>query len=653
MNQNLLRLIYSQKKCDLTDQQIVSILLGMGMVESEVLAHLEYYNKMEKKEKGDLMNSPELKADRNREVSEPVKNSNEHNKNIKENYMKKFTALQLYENILQANENLKEFSRTNEKSSYSAMLASSVLEQAINAFPAKINLIASRKANGLPCDESEISPSIKYDIAESVYNSLKSEWLPDAKNLCNYIAETMKNDKWGYVAAQALKRCNGKTANNLYKGLQEQLTNVLAGDNIYEGLKEVAFGQEYWSNECRQIVALIESDRYSQNKELNKTVVENNNCTMVKIFTPVLENENGLTFNLWGKNYTLNENKITETAVSDERYNHVVNGLAKLSYCEKDNSLEYYGANGKVLQYDLTNESIHIGDKDLTNQSSLDMRDSLMMSGLFNRQTVGDIDTLVKFFESRDMMNCLNNAVNLKNDIVTGLFLTIISVEEGVYVNKVDFVNKINEMKYFESAIAAKNFIKESINYDATFILQEKLKKENDEQAKLVEKRNEIKERISFLKEKRNQVSETISGLPSNIDNSKLVEALNLLESELLKNEEELAKTFANNLDSDYVPVKVCNVCGTLNIGDIVYVRATEFTSQPDCSTITVIEPTSNQQIVVNKTDLVYDINHDKQPEPVTEPAPEPKVCPKCGGEMINDVCECCKNNDKPTNEEE
>jgi hypothetical protein len=652
MNQNLLRIIYSHKKCDLTDQQIISILLGMGVIEDVALSHLEYYNKMEKKQKGDLMDSQELKPDRNREVSEPPKNSENQVKNIKENYMKKFTALQLYENILQANENLKEFSRTNEKSSYSAMLASSILEQAINAFPAKINLIASRKANGLPCSENEISPAVKYEIAESVYNSLKNEWLPDAKNLCNYIAETMRNDKWGYVAAQALKRCNGKTSNNLYKGLQEQLNKVLEGEDIYEGLKEVAFGQEYWSNECKQIVALIESERYNESKELNKTVVDNNNCSMVRLFSPVLTGDNGVTFNLWGKNYTLKEGKLEETAVSDERYNHVVNGLSKLTYCEKDNCLEYYGANGKVLQYDLTNESIKIGDNDLTGKSSLDLKDSLMMSGMFNRQTVGDADILVKFFESKDMLNCLNNCVNLKNDVAAGLFLTILSVEEGVYVNRVDFGRRINEMKFFEKATEAKKFIKESINYDATFVLQEKLKKENDAQAALVEKRGEIKERIAFLKEKRNQISETISSLPSNVNNTKLVEALNLLECELLKNEEELAATFANNLGDDYVPVKVCNVCGTLNIGDIVYVRATEFTSQPDCSTITVIDPVSNQQVVVNKTDLVYDINHDKQPEPINEPTgDEPCVCPKCGCRMVNDVCEKCGG--KPANEEE
>lgn len=45
MNENLLRLIYSHKKCELSDEQILSVLLGMGIVDTVAKAHLEYYNK--------------------------------------------------------------------------------------------------------------------------------------------------------------------------------------------------------------------------------------------------------------------------------------------------------------------------------------------------------------------------------------------------------------------------------------------------------------------------------------------------------------------------------------------------------------------------------------------------------------------------------
>ena len=186
------------------------------------------------------------------------------------------------------------------------------------------------------------------------------------------------------------------------------------------------------------------------------------------------------------------------------------------------------------------------------------------------------------------------------------------------------------------------------------------------------------------MKEKRNMVAAKIETLPTNVDRTKLLEALNLLECELRKNEDELATTFTNNLGDDYVPVKVCNVVGTLNIGDVVYVKATEFTSQPECTTITVVDPKTNQQVVVAKNDLLFDINHNHQEvstedpnipivpeepavEPIVEPATEPveptvepavepetpKVCPTCGVEIINDKCKCNECGNKDLTEEE
>lgn len=46
MNSNLLRLIYSQKKCGLSDEQVLSILLGMGIIEDIARTHIARYNEI-------------------------------------------------------------------------------------------------------------------------------------------------------------------------------------------------------------------------------------------------------------------------------------------------------------------------------------------------------------------------------------------------------------------------------------------------------------------------------------------------------------------------------------------------------------------------------------------------------------------------------
>lgn len=632
MNENLLRLIYSHKKCELSDEQILSVLLGMGIVDTVAKAHLEYYNKNIAKKK-DPMETDELKLDRSFEVSGDTKK----NINIKENNtstMKKLNTIQLYENLTNAARELHEMATAKSNASYSAVTAYSIIEKALASMPTEVSLIVSRMKAGLPgADESKLNPALKYEVAESVYNMLNnSSYLVPVKVLCEYISESMKEDKWGYVAAKMMSICGAKSANNMYAAVYEQLSNALNGDNIYEDLKKIASESEFWCSESKQVIALMESEEYSKTNEINKTVVENSGFSMVAMFSPILENEDSVCFNLYGKNYMMKDGKVNECQVSDKRYNDVVNGLCLMSYNQKDDTLEYYGANGKVLEYHLNEGKITIGKNDLTENSSLDLRNSLAISGLFNNSTIGDADILTKMFESKDMIGRLDSCINLKSEIEAGLFLTLISVEEGYYVNTVNYNTLVNEMKYFKTATATKNFIKESFNYDATAILNEALKAEGDKFAAIMEQRNTIQDRINFLKGKRGEIMAKIEALPSNVDSANLVEALNLLECEIKDNECSLADTYKNFDLGNNVPVKVCNVVGTLNPGDVVYVDAAVFTATPECTTISVTDPKTGSAIVLNKSDIVFDLNH---------PSPEAPATPEgeCGCEG---GCKCC-----------
>lgn len=633
MNENLLRLIYSHKKCGLTDEQIMSVLLGMGVVEKVAAEHLQYYKDSIEKQKKEPMETDALKLDRGFEVSGDGKA----NINIKENKkttMNKLNLIQLYENLSNAAHDLHELATAKANASYSAITAYSIIEKAMESMSSDVTLLVTRKKAGLPVDESKINPALKYEVAESVYNMLNTSYLIPAKVLCEYIGESMKEDKWGYVGARMLRACGAKSANNMYAALYEQVADALSSENIYENLKKVANESEFWCSESKQVMALIESEEYGKTNELPKSVVENHGYTMVAMFSPILENEDSVSFNLYGKNYMLKEGKITECKVSDTRYNDVVNGLRLMSYNGKDDTLEYYGANGKVLEYHLNEGTINIGKNDLTKDSSIDLRNKLAISGLFNNSTIGDADTLTKMFESRELIGRLDSCVNLKSEIQAGLFLTLISVEEGYYLNTVDIKKMVNEMQYFKTATSAKNFIKESFNYDATPILKDALKEEGDKFAAVMEKRNNIQERIDFLKEKRGEVMAKIEETPSNVDTSNLVEALNLLECEIKDNECLLADTFKEFDCGNCVPVKVCNTVGTLVPGDTVYVDAAVFTSAPECTTITVTDPKTGSAIVVNKSDIVFDLNHQAEKPDCT-----------CG----DGTCGDCKCKNEPT----
>lgn len=566
--------------------------------------------------------------------------------------MRKFNLIQLYENLVSAARDLKDLATAKDNASYSAMSSFSIIENAIKQFPAEVAIMIGRKNAGLPVDESKLNPAIKYMIAENVYKSLNGSFLVPVKTLCSYIQSTMETDKWGYVGAQVMESCAKKSSNNMYAALYEQMNSVLLNDNddVYESLKKVASDSEFWCNESKQVIALMESEEYSETKKLNKTAVENNCCSMVKMFTPFISENNRIVFNLYGKNYALSNGRILETRVSNEKYNNVVNGLSLMNYNAKENTLDYYGANGKVLEYKIDENRICIGSNDLTDLPSLDLRDALSISGMFNKGNVQHIDTLVKMFESRDMISELDNAVNLRSDVNAGVFLTLISVEEGFYVNSVDYNNYTNEMKFFKSATAAKNYIKESINYDATNILREALKAEGDKKAAIMEERSNIQDRIDFLKEQRSKIVSKIESTPKNIDTTALVEALNLLECEIKDNELALGTTYTADCGSNCVPVKVSNLVGTLVPGDIVYVDAAAFAEAPEYTTITVTDPKTGSSVVVNKSDLIFDINHetvvvdDNGVKVVNGECPtcgDGNVCPACGKEKKTLVCDC------------
>ena len=547
--------------------------------------------------------------------------------------MRKFNLIQLYENLVSAARDLKDIATSKDNASYSAMSSFSIVENAIKQIPAEVAIMIGRKNAGLPVDESKLNPSIKYVIAESVYNALNGSFLVPAKTLCSYIKSTMEYDKWGYVGSKVMESCAKKSSNNMYAALYKQVNDVLLNDDVYESLKKVACDSEFWCNESKQVIALMESEEYKTTNKITKTVVENNCCSMVKMFTPFISENNRIVFNLYGKNYALSNGKILETHVSNERYNNVVNGLSLMSYNAKENTLDYYGANGKILEYKIDENRICIGNNDLTDLPSLDLRDNLSISGLFNKGNVNHIDTLVKMFESRDMITELDNCINLRSDVNAGVFLSIISVDEGFYVNSVNYNNYTNEMKFFKSATAAKNYIKESINYDATNVLREALKAEGDKNAAIMEERSSIQERIDFLKQKRGEIVSKIESTPKNIDTTSLVEALNLLECEIKDNEIALCSTYSTDTcGNNCVPVKVANLVGTLVPGDIVYVDAAAFAEAPEYTTISVTDPKTGSSVVVNKSDLIFDINHDTV------------VVDDNGVKVVDGGCKCCDN---------
>ena len=196
-----------------------------------------------------------------------------------------------------------------------------------------------------------------------------------------------------------------------------------------------------------------------------------------------------------------------------------------------------------LLEYNCDTDKMSLtGVENFSEMSIIDMNETLKRCGIFDRETIQNCEKLVKLYESKNLLTDLDTITTISRNDVAGVMVSIINVEEGIIVNKVNAPFNYNELVVCESATEACKVIKEFIKYDATSILEEQLKKEGEEKAIIESKRNEIKDTIAFLTEKR---AELVKALQETDNNEQLAEALKLVEGELRKFEKQLQESYS------------------------------------------------------------------------------------------------------------
>ncbi len=621
MDNNIIRLIEAYLKTGNDIEWVRTVLYRLGIVPEEIEAGIDYWKKNLSGAAPETVDTKLGSDDWGKGGFCRVKDKN----NISEHkFMKNnFSLLELWNRCTATREKLNEMVAENGKLGYSALIARDLLENAMCNFPADTQTMAARAVAGFNIDENKFNPSAKYRIASIITERLSDQWLDCCKELCGYIAETMKTDKWGYVAAQVMGICEAKMdREKMYVGLYERLMNGFKNNDIKNELRQAAFENEFWSNECKQVMSLFESEKAGDRKKVNENANANYAWSEIKLFTPVLVNENNeKIFNLFGKNYMISEGRLMECKVSDERYNDCINGLMLMHYNPVHETLDYNGANGKVLEWNCKDDTIKCGNADYTNMGSIAMMEKLEASGLFDRRNVNDLNILVKMFESKDMVYTLDNLHAYQNNLIAGLYLTVLAVDESkrIYANQVDFGRGINEICCWGTATEAVKALKEGMNYDASGIFNKWLISEGDENARNAERREQLTERVNYLKSKRSELVEKMASFPENVDVSPIKEAIALVEDELKKNECELAAcTCANGVTVSGTPECMCKpddcvVVKLASTGEDVWVNAAAFAEAGADSQLTVINPTNQVAMVVPKSQLIWTV--DAQPK--------------------------------------
>jgi len=553
------------------ESQVLSILVGMGIPQQLAMSAIATF-------KG------------NQGIIENNNKQKNHNK-------MKFTIAELYENVMKSIAALNEMNSDNSRVSYTAKNALNILEESLKAFPMRFK---SEEAEVISEEvENSVNPILKFNIAKQLHRDLaSSDWLNPIRELRSYIEGAYADTKWSFRISEAIQRAKGQRG-KLYEGLVNDLEGLLteSSDSIKTKFSALS-SKNPWYLEGKSIV--------NEMKAEDNKATANGGGTISTTLSPVLESAEGLTFHLHGKNYIFNGKTITEAEVKDSRFFDVLEGLGMFK--NTDNTLVTFGESGKTLEYSLTEGTLKLGNVDLSNSSIIELKEALMANNFFGYRNQWKIDNVCKFFESIDLLAEMDNFTTITSNEFTNLFLTMIAVEEGIYVNTVNSAMHLNEMKLVSSATETVKLVKEFINYDASPILSERLIAENDEAAKAEKVRATISDRISFLEEKKSKVKEAINKLG---ETEELTEAMNLLDEEISKFEKELQESYVVEkksrnelLDDGYVEAEVSKNGNGLKKGQEVYVNAEDYTSLGDSDQLECIDYKTGKSTICPKGQL-------------------------------------------------
>lgn len=480
-----------------------------------------------------------------------------------------FTTKSLYDNICECIETLKRFNEDNSRKSYSSISAQSLLESCVKTMTA----------------EKETS-LLKYNVAKKLYESLSPyAHIDSVYKLRNYILESYKEYNTNFQVCDIINQTNVSNG-KIYENFVSDLTAIIDSDSIASDIKVVAKANP-WSNSLK---SLVESIDYS-----NNIAISTNNCTINCVYSPVIEAADGIVFHLHGKDYITDGISVKECAkVTDINYNNVLNGLA-LAKVNGD-EIKFYGKS-KVLTFNTSEGSVFLEGLDLSEKNSYEIKDAIIMNQLYDYRDLYKADIVAKFFESCNCLKKFKTITDIASNSFKDLFLTVIAVEEGYYVNKVNGGMSLNILEKVDTATALVECAKSFINYDLTNVVIENLVAEGDKQAELNKKRDSISATIEHYEQQKEKIKSAITKFGNSPE---LNEALNILTNEICKCEKELQKTYESKKEDEYVEATISSSIAGLKKGDKVFVNALDYTtkgSDEECE----IDDNGKKMMIVKK----------------------------------------------------
>ena len=351
---------------------------------------------------------------------------------------------------------------------------------------------------------------LDYLMVEDFVSSLKDfVWDSNVKEALELVRGKFEADKELVQVSKAIFEFRKSKGNFIFEKacemLEEHYENPTDASRsaIIETLAKFSY-----SPVAKSLIESLKRIQASASKGL-QIIAENANCNLSQVFSTLfVENEKEY-FTIKGDVYK-KSGSVVEKVTVDEFQNLSEN--IKRSY-QIMNSTNFFVKEGKASFY-LGRNKIEISEADNTTRvlfngkqvPSEDIARNLVSTGMIRLEeakVASDIqfvnDTFKNFFE-------LDFAKVISSKMYEGSYVTLMKVDENIYLNKVNTSMRSNEFFSELNATQARNIILEFLGYDIKESLLEFIEKDEREINSIKEQQNEIIKNMTVLEAEINKI---------------------------------------------------------------------------------------------------------------------------------------------------
>jgi len=427
---------------------------------------------------------------------------NNSSKMILERYYSSLSALEVSEGKSNAKDAYADLtSRGIDKSKAQNLISSSVLSE-------------TRTANA----DSYLLNQVQ--ILESAIRELRSySWMPEIKSFIDESIEFLTQNQTYILIESVMRDLEVDKSRNYYAKAINALRESSNSENPAFHVVET-MSAETWIPLVKQLFEYCSKIK----GEINGT---NPNFKVSKIYSPIEINEGSYTFFSNGKLIDVNEDTITEsTKTPSDDFKALVNIAESSKFSE--NGMRVYPNNMSTLDITFGEETtVSLNGKIV---EAKDIDSILLSSAIVRMNEQEKLAMIGRAINEGSKIKEIDFGYTVSSSIFEGLSVSVYTLNERVYIHKVNKGMKENSIIEATNAIEAVQIVKDFMNYDITESVKTLMVAENEIAKAKSEEVAVVENRIKFIQEKLAEVTaaEKVIGKSNILD-----EAKTLLEDQL------------------------------------------------------------------------------------------------------------------------